>query len=71
AVGALGVLLAGLPLPPRVRVSMRRCPQPNTPWHHVVGAALGEHLPRSEFKVVPGADGVDVMFFRPDSSWRT
>ena len=70
AVGALGVLLAGLPLPPRVRVSMRRCPEPNTPWHHVVGAALGEHLSRSEFKVVPGTDGVDVMFFRPDPSWR-
>ena len=71
AVGALGVLLAGLPLPPRVRVSMRKCPQPTTPWHHVIGAALAEHLPRSEFKVIPGTDGVDVLFLRPDPSWRT
>ncbi len=70
AVGAVGVLLAGLPLPPRLRVSMRKCPQPNTPWHHVVGAALADHVPRSEFKVVPGTDGVDVMFHRPDPSWR-
>lgn len=70
AVGAFGVLLAGLPLPPRVRVSMRRCPDPNTPWHHIVGAALAEHMPRSEFKVVPGLDGVDVMFHRPDPMWK-
>lgn len=70
AVGALGVLLAGLPLPPRVRVSMRGCPEPLTPWHHIVGAALAEHLPRSEFKIVPGLDGVDVMFHRPDPVWK-
>jgi len=70
AVGALGVLLAGLPLPPRIRVSMRRCPKPLTPWHHIVGAALAEHMPRSEFKVVPGLDGVDVLFHRPDPVWK-
>lgn len=70
AVGALGVLLAGLPLPPRIRVSMRRCPDPLTPWHHIVGAALSDHMPRSEFKVVPGLDGVDVMFHRPDPMWK-
>ena len=70
AVSALGVLLAGLPLPPRIRVSMRRCPDPLTPWHHIVGAALADHMPRSEFKVVPGLDGVDVMFHRPDPMWK-
>lgn len=70
AVGAVGVLLAGLPLPPRMRVSMRKCPEPLTPWHHIISAALSEHLPRSEFKVVPGVDGVDVMFHRPGPGWK-
>lgn len=70
AVGAVGVLLAGLPTPPRMRVSMRKCPEPLTPWHHIIGSALAEHLPRSEFKVVPGVDGVDILFHRPDPSWR-
>jgi len=70
AVGAVGVLLAGLPLPPRMRVSLRKCPEPLTPWHHIIAAALAEHLPRSEFKVVPGLDGVDILFHRPDPSWK-
>jgi hypothetical protein len=70
AVGAVGVLLAGLPRPPRMRVSMRKCPEPLTPWHHIISAALAEHLPRSEFKVVPGVDGVDVLFHHPDPSWK-
>ena len=70
AVGAVAGMLSDAPLPPRLRVSMRRCPEPLTPWHHLVSAALAEHLPRSEFKVVPGVDGVDVMFHRPDPSWR-
>ena len=69
AVGAVGVLLAGLPLPPRLRVTLKRCPEPENPWHHVVAAALGEHLPRGAFRVVSGLDGVDVLFLQPDPSW--
>lgn len=70
AVGAVGVLLAGLPLPPRMRVSLRKCPEPLTPWHHIINAALAEHLPRSEYKVVSGLDGVDILFHRPGPGWK-
>jgi hypothetical protein len=69
AVEQLGAFIATGPLPPRVRVELVRCEPPPSPWQHLVARALGEHLDRGAFKVVPHADAVDVLFLQPDPCW--
>lgn len=62
AVGQLGALLAGGPLPARVVVVYQDCPPSELPRHHEVQGALSAHLPRGSFRVVSQVDRVDVLF---------
>jgi hypothetical protein len=69
AISLLGQWIAGVPTPPRVRISFDGCPGGGSPRHHQVSGALAQHLPRADFKSVSALDAVDVIFVRHDPRW--
>ena len=69
AISLLGQWIAGVPTPPRVRISFDDCPGGGSPRHHQVSGALAQHLPRADFKSVSALDAVDVIFVRHDPRW--
>lgn len=71
AVEQVAALVAASACPPRLRIDLRDCPRPTTPWHHIVAASLATALPRGDVKVTRQTDGVDVVFLKPHPSWRT
>lgn len=71
AVEQVAALVSAGACPPRLRIDIRDCPRPTTPWHHIVAAALATALPRGDVKVTRQTDGVDVVFLKPHPSWRT
>jgi hypothetical protein len=71
AVTATAGLISVIPIPPRLQVVFSHCPQAGVPRHHQVAGALGQILPRGQFRVVSHVDTVDVMFLHPDPAWAT
>ncbi len=62
--------LSTAPVPPRLRVTIRGCAPPATPWSHLTEGIFREFFPRSAFKTISQDSGVDVLFNDPDPRWR-
>lgn len=69
AVTLLAEWVGTIPLPPRLRIHFKNCPEGGSPRHHQVAGALATVMPRSGFKVTSGLDSVDIMFLHPDPRW--
>jgi len=69
AVTLLAEWVGTIPLPARLRIHFKNCPEGGSPRHHQVAGALATVMPRSEFKVTSGLDSVDIMFLHPDPRW--
>jgi len=66
----LARFLSTAPVPPRVRVTIRDCPPPATPWGHLIEGIFREFFPRGAFRSVGQGDSVELLFSDPDPRWR-
>ena len=69
SVTAVAQWLATVPLPPRIRIHFKNCPEGGSPRHHQVAGAIASVMPRGSFKVTSGLDSVDVQFLHADPLW--
>ena len=69
AIEAYAGLLAGMPTPPRGRVTVAEVEGPGAPMHHLVAGLLSRHFGREAFSVVPTEGRVEIRFNQPDPRW--
>lgn len=64
-------MVAGMPTPPRVRVSYGAADELGAPRHHLVAGAFAKFFDRTSFRVLRTGGDVDVVFSDPDKRWRS
>lgn len=60
--------VAGIPVPPRVRIRFVDCPDTGLPRHQLVNGIARKHL-GDELHVTGVDDAVDIRFHHPDPRW--